>query len=213
MSKEILTRENFDKFKKEQTPIDLLLYIKSRNGIANNITYDKSVNENFEYRIIRGCGGDGCLVYAENTLNGVCNTLISSSSFYKKTEPENWEEIAYIQYTIGDLKHEMAGGNVKLMAGVYPGIIEKFTLPVRCEYIKKTADNANIGNKLIIPDNSAVAPTIDDSEIVSFPVGGGYAHSFNSQTSITAVISSGSNKDVYADVDSVVNINSYSDCS
>ena len=100
----------------------------------DHITYDTKMTKG-DYYIIRGTTHDGTLVYTQQLFQSALKGLVIQDSFYKPTEPEDWEKVRGINYTIGDIKHATAYGKVELPSGKTSGQSERIRIPVKCEYL------------------------------------------------------------------------------
>jgi len=60
--------------------------------------------------------------------------------YYAKTKPKDWSKVHAIKYIIGPIRHARCYGMVNLKAGRYPGLIERFKMPVICEYAYEPFD-------------------------------------------------------------------------
>jgi hypothetical protein len=114
---------------------------KSKIYTLSNITYDKNINDNYEYQIIRECICDGTLMFMEDLMLEELQLLSNQETCFKLTTPQNTNMVAGINYTIGDFKIDSEYGDFGTKEK--PWLHSKFrvSLPVKCDYILKENEN------------------------------------------------------------------------
>lgn len=91
----------------------------------SHITFDPNIDH--EYKIIRQGGGDGTLSHTLDTLANIFRTLENKCSYYIPNP------VQAKGYKVGWISHVKAYGKVELRCGgKYPGLTERFTMPVKC---------------------------------------------------------------------------------
>ena len=109
---------------------------------VQNIVYDNSVNESYQYNIIRSITHDGTLLFEINQVLEIFKELLTCKTIYKPLlEGVNSEDITMINYKIGDLTVEDEYG-VKTDRP-YPMVRQIFTLPISCELVMRENNEKN----------------------------------------------------------------------
>lgn len=102
----------------------------------DHITYDESVNENYDYQIIRSQGHDGLLYVTDQTVNKALLPLINKTTYCSATiDKDEVSSVKEIKYIIGDIRLESEFGIIETRAGKIRGMTDTVYIPVRCEYI------------------------------------------------------------------------------
>lgn len=122
----------FNKTKENTTlinPIEFISKFLEQNGYPPNmelahIEYDSSVNNEFDFEIIRESNHDGTLLFTMCLLEDVVEPIIRKQVVHKDYTNEPLKDIAY---TVGDIALESIFDNYRQY--------EKASLPVKCEYI------------------------------------------------------------------------------
>ena len=112
-------------------PIETIKEFYPSFEIPNWITYDKSINKDFQYKIIRQCSHDGTRIFHYELIKKVLHNVLERSSFYKPNE--STVEPTYPIYQLGDIHVLIVYGRVDLSCGNYPGEKERIWIPVKCE--------------------------------------------------------------------------------
>lgn len=120
----------------KESPEDWCQSLFKGLSLPKHIVFDPSVDDSFQYQIIRGHSHDGALIYTRRLVRDALVLLISSNSYYKKTEPD-WSKVQETRYRIGHVRIESIYGRVDLPCGNYPGVKETIWIPVCCEYVLK----------------------------------------------------------------------------
>lgn len=103
----------------------------------SNIKYDKDVNKNFQYKIIREITYDGTIIFAKHVITRIFYDLLQCKTIYKPlVDNIDLSSIKGINYTIGDLKIKSEKVSKISDNKSFPGIKEIFELPIYCELIK-----------------------------------------------------------------------------
>lgn len=89
-----------------------------------HIEYDSSVNEDFEFEIIREANHDGTLLFTIQLLEDVVEPIIRKRAVHKSYVNEPLKDVTY---KVGDIKLESRFENYRQY--------ETVTLPIKCEYI------------------------------------------------------------------------------
>lgn len=126
-------------FKKEYyNPIELIERFWPEANV-DHIIYDPKLKKG-DFNIIKQSGGDGTLLFTlqmlQNGLIDIVNAKIGSTS----NKPKDWSKVKSIKYTVGKMRHATVYGMTKLRCSEtrkYPGLRERITMPVKCEYIYK----------------------------------------------------------------------------
>lgn len=106
--------------------------VKYRFG---HIHYDKSLNEDFDYQIIRELSHDGTEVFTRLVIGEALKPLVDRTTYCKKDVSEDrLSSIKEIDYTIGDIRIEKTYGSIELSTGKIHGVTDKVSIPVRCRY-------------------------------------------------------------------------------
>ena len=105
---------------------------------TQHIKYDPDMKKG-QYFIITGSTHDGTLAFTYQSLQKMLARLLNMQTHYKPETPESWTTVKQINYTVGPIKHASKYGMVKLGIGDgrYPGIHERFKMPVTCELVLK----------------------------------------------------------------------------
>jgi hypothetical protein len=111
-----------------ENPIKVIEHLYPGYEKADYIIYDKKVNTDFQYRIIRQYSHDGTFIFHKDLLYQVLNNLIMRTSYYKPTG-----YCPSIKYIVGDIHIITVYGKVDLACGRFPGEKERVWLPVKCE--------------------------------------------------------------------------------
>ena len=112
--------------------------ILSYNGfgeglVVDHIKYDNSINDNFQYQIIRGSTHDGTLLFTKQLIDKALIRLINKESYCKGTITEDeLKDLKDVKYTIGDIKLD-SEQTTDYKYG--DGIKETVSIPVNVEYI------------------------------------------------------------------------------
>lgn len=100
----------------------------SNNLRLKHITYNQSINDNYQYKMIRSITHDGTLSFQYNQILDMFSDLVNSKTIYK--EYENVKDIKMVYYAIGDLtienKYDVETDRM------YPMMTQIFTLPIVC---------------------------------------------------------------------------------
>ncbi len=132
-------------FKKERhNPIELIKRFWP-DADTQHIIYDPTMKKG-DYEIIRQSGGDGTLLFTIQMLQEALLGILNMQSWFKLTEPNAWEKVKAINYTIGTMRHVTVYGMIYLKCSTthkYPGQRERIRMPVKCEYIMKNFNLIN----------------------------------------------------------------------
>jgi hypothetical protein len=110
-----------------------------KNFKLGHIKYDESLDDNFDYQIIRTRSHDGTMLFTMQTIGEVLEPLVKKESYCKKDLTEDQlKDVIDIEYTVGNIKIESTHGKVNVPAGEISGITETVSIPVRCKYTFKT---------------------------------------------------------------------------
>ncbi len=102
------------------------------------ITYSPSVVP--QYHIIRGFAHDGTLAHTIEIFRRALVPLYEMTSTFIPTEPQDWDSVIHMEYTVGSILHEERfeeDGCVDLACGRFHGFHEQVSIPVRVEYFSK----------------------------------------------------------------------------
>jgi hypothetical protein len=107
------------------------------NVDVSHITYDPDMKASErEYWRIEQSGGDGTAMFTIEMLQKTLVPFLNRSTSYIPTNPEIWDDVKEIKYTIGKIRHVTVFGAVELRCGgTYQGQRERVRIPVRCEYV------------------------------------------------------------------------------
>lgn len=118
-------------------PIEQISDILAANGYGKNlrlghIIYDKSINDSYDYQIIRSSKHDGTFIFKLNLIQEVLSPIINKQSYYKANiSEEELNNLADIEYTIGDINIESEYG---VTVKHFTGMRDTVTLPVKVKY-------------------------------------------------------------------------------
>lgn len=91
-----------------------------------------------QYWRVEQCGGDGLLVYTVEMFQKLLLPIVNQTTYCKKYEPIDWENITHINYIIGPISHVTVYGRLKLRCGgTFPGQRERVRMPVICKLIRR----------------------------------------------------------------------------
>lgn len=122
--------------------IDNLLILKKVNNIQNlgvelyHVKYDKNINNDFQYKIIRGLKYDGTLLFEINKLFDMFLELLLYKTIYKEYENIDLSTVADIIYYIGDVSIDSTFP-VYVEGKSYPLMESIYSIPVKCQIIYK----------------------------------------------------------------------------
>lgn len=112
-------------------PVERISAILEDNGypgglVLEHVTYDKSLNEDYDYQIIRSSTHDGTFLFTINLIDETLTPVINKATYCKKDDV-NIDEVKDIRYIIGDLMLKTEFDSNKQIDTMY--------LPIRCEYV------------------------------------------------------------------------------
>lgn len=103
-----------------------------------HIEYDESLDNDYDYQIIRSSSHDGTLIFTMQTIAEVLEPLVNRSTYCKKDLTEDQlKNVLEIDYTVGNIKIRKEYGKVTVPAGKISGLTETVSIPVRCKYTFK----------------------------------------------------------------------------
>lgn len=92
-----------------------------------HITHDKSINEDYDYQIIRELSHDGTLLFTQRVIGETLETLVNKRTYCTKDiDEEQAGKLVDIEYLVGDIRLESEYSGSRLKNKVY--------IPVRCKY-------------------------------------------------------------------------------
>ncbi|MFC8685966.1 hypothetical protein [Brevibacillus porteri] len=122
-------------------PMNQISGILKSNGydesvVLSHVKYDQSINEDYDYQIIRSSSHDGTLLFTMSLMDKALLPLLNKQTYCSNTiTEEELKKISDIEYTIGDIRLETEFGMQDLPTGRYPGQTDTVYIPVRCKYI------------------------------------------------------------------------------
>lgn len=114
-------------------PVEWLLCFG--NNIPDTITYVPG--HVGDYKIIRAYVHDGCFAYRNGLISEVLSPIWENVSYYKPTRPINWDDVAHIEYIIGDIDIELSEVLDPPLGKWWLYTRLPARLPVSCKYIMK----------------------------------------------------------------------------
>ena len=104
---------------------------------VSHINYDKDINKNFQYKIIREITHDGTLIFTKYAIVEIFYELAEGKTVYKPlVDNVDLSNVIGVNYTIGDLKIKSEKVSKVSDNKRFPGVREVFELPIHCELIK-----------------------------------------------------------------------------
>lgn len=122
-------------------PINRISNILESNGYGSNlvlehIKYDQTINDDYDYQIIRSSSHDGTLLFTISLMDKALLPLINKQTYCNNTiTQEELKNTTDIEYIIGDIRVETEFGMRDLPAGRFSGQTDTVYIPVRCKYI------------------------------------------------------------------------------
>jgi hypothetical protein len=122
-------------------PLEMISNILVANGYPENlrvghITYDKNVNSDYDYQMIRDSSHDGTFLFTQRVIDKALLPLINRSTYCTNTiTEEELKNVKEFNYTIGDIKLVTEYGDVNLPIGKRSGVTNTVYIPVKCEYV------------------------------------------------------------------------------
>ena len=101
----------------------------------SHIKYDNTVNNNYDFQIVRSSTNDGTLLFLIELLNECAKLIINKEVYCKSNAPEDLDTIIDIKYTIGDFKVDRDIGTKEIRGQKMMGETDIVSLPVKVEYI------------------------------------------------------------------------------
>ena len=136
MEKEFMTGNEFMKFGLRKL-CKMLNIEYSDDLVLQHIAYDQSVNEEFQYKIIRTITHDGTLIFTYDLLLKIFEEILNKKTQYKPSlENINLDDIEDIHYTIGDVYYESIY-DVKAKGKNFPMMETTLTIPIKSTLIMK----------------------------------------------------------------------------
>jgi hypothetical protein len=121
-------------------PIKEISRLLEENGYKeglklSHIVYDESVNENYDYQVIRKSSHDGTLLFTKQLIDTALLALINKQTFCIRDYTEDYlnDNLKDLSYKIGHIRLESEFGTVN----GYPGSHETVYIPVVCLYTFK----------------------------------------------------------------------------
>lgn len=108
-------------------------------GRVDHIKFDSKLQKG-DYFMRRQSSHDGTASFTFQMFESAFLPLVNMSSVSKSTCPKNWEEVIAIRYTVGPMRHAKVFGKILLACSnthKYPGMRERISFPVVCEYLFK----------------------------------------------------------------------------
>lgn len=130
-----LPQEELESFYAKGQKFNVMEFLKT--GPLPNITFDAAM-ERGDFYMTRRQWTDGTHVLAYIMMREMLEELLNQKRYSVRNPPTDWEQVEGIRYTIGPLS--LVEGKDP-QAETWRTWRELFLMPVKCEYVYRTADS------------------------------------------------------------------------
>ena len=101
-----------------------------------HIHYDESLDDDYDYRIIRQSTHDGTHLFTLMLIGEALEPLVKKGTYCRNDLTEDQaKSLVDIEYTIGNIELETVYGTMQKLDGEILGVTDIVTIPVRCHYV------------------------------------------------------------------------------